>query len=322
MIVWNDSYLMGIESFDHDHRQMFKIAGQIMRMVENRGDNPWVRMFAIREGVTYIASYFQQHVEREEAYMRQIGYPGYEMHKQLHDDFYKRQVERFRGVVESGQCSKEDLDEFIGSCVGWLLEHIVTADMAIVGKGVHSAPKLQVIDRQSIEREINTQLTAILNIEVNAKIVDAAYAGDYFGKSVCQKFVYGREGGAPTTTVISGVENAFLLDVAKMIYGPGVEDEIGLVMSTLEAFGENFWRSLSARLVGQSTDAKVNVLENEFLLSRRLPEEIEKLKPTLSLLFHSDKGKFFVSTNFPLAEYQEEPQTPPASNGTDGTAVP
>ena len=39
--------------------------------------------------------------------------------------------------------SMEEILEFIGTGIGWLLEHITTADMAIVGKGVSTEPKEQ-----------------------------------------------------------------------------------------------------------------------------------------------------------------------------------
>ena len=42
--------------------------------------------------------------------------------------------------MKRGECSKEEIQDFVGSGIGWLLEHIATADMAIIGKGILAAP--------------------------------------------------------------------------------------------------------------------------------------------------------------------------------------
>ena len=108
---------------------------RIQRMRE-RGDEVNMRRFLIREAMTYITSYFDRHAQAEEAYMRRIGYDGYGMHKKLHDDFRSIQMAKYQKFIENGQCNKDDVWDFIGSGIGWLLEHIATADMAIVGKGI------------------------------------------------------------------------------------------------------------------------------------------------------------------------------------------
>ena len=136
MLTWSDNYIMGIDQFDQEHQQLFRLAEQVIQRMRERSDEANMRMFVIREAVTYINSYFDRHAQAEEAYMRRIGYDGYGMHKKLHDDFHSIQMVKYQKIIENGQCNKDDVWDFIGSGIGWLLEHIATADMAIVGKGI------------------------------------------------------------------------------------------------------------------------------------------------------------------------------------------
>lgn len=206
MITWSDNYLMGIEQFDQEHKQIFKLAGQILERMRTWDNEKRVRMFVMREAIIYLNDYFQNHVRAEEAYMREIGYAGYAMHKALHDDFRKRELEKYRRVVDSGECRREDIQDFIGTGIGWLLEHIATADMAIVGKGIlASAPAEGIaLDEAALEREVNLALIATLNIEVHVKIMNLHYAGEAFGQAIHHKIVYDTERGQ--VSVIAGIE--------------------------------------------------------------------------------------------------------------------
>lgn len=291
MIFWSENYKMGIEEFDREHEKIFEIAESLLERVRSRGDEADMRLFIIREGLKYLHSYFERHARKEEAYMRKIGYEGYALHKMQHDDFCHIQMAKYQKIVSSGQCSKEEIWDFIGSGVGWLLEHIATADMAIVGKGVLTVPPVTSIDQAVLEEKLNLLFDATLNLEPNVKIVSTNYGGEPFGRAVYQKFVYERDGRE--ITVISGIEESFMLDVAKTLYGDSVENELDLVLSTVEMFGARFWISLSRELIG--TGSKINIKNNSFLVGSLLSEEIQNLKPTTSILCTSDKGKFFVA---------------------------
>ena len=293
MIAWSDNYLMGIAEFDNEHKKLFQIAEQILNRLRVCGDEEGIRMFILREGLKYLNGYFLEHAAHEEAYMKKIGYEGYSLHKMQHDDFRECQLTRYHKLMESGACSKEDIWDFVGSGIGWLLEHITTADMAIVGKGEFSKPIKADVNAAALEEEINMLFSVTLNIEVRSKIVSSNYNGDSFGKAVCQRIVY--ETGGRKKTVISGIERSFMMKVAKMIYGDTALDEMDLVLSTVETFGAQFWLTFYRQLTGD--DSQIIVRENQFLIGRTLKDEIRKMRPAASLLFTSDMGKFFVATN-------------------------
>ena len=298
MLTWSDNYIMGIDQFDQEHQQLFRLAEQVIQRMRERSDEANMRMFVIREAVTYINSYFDRHAQAEEAYMRRIGYDGYGMHKKLHDDFHSIQMVKYQKIIENGQCNKDDVWDFIGSGIGWLLEHIATADMAIVGKGILVQTDAINVNEAALEQEINVLLTSTLNIEANAKIANTNYAGEYFGKAIHQKIVYQTDAGE--TSIISGIEQSFMLDVAKRLYGSEVKDEVSLILSTFQLFSVHFWQTLGMRFMGSRNG--VAVKESHFIMDNQLAVELEKLNPTTSVLFNSDKGKFYVACDsaYPL----------------------
>lgn len=115
MLRWKDSYLMGIEQFDHEHRQLFSLAESILKRVRERGHEPETRLLIVRESLIYLKNYFERHARQEEEYMRQIQYEGYGLHKQLHDSFHTMLQEKYQIIVDRGRCDREEILEFIGT---------------------------------------------------------------------------------------------------------------------------------------------------------------------------------------------------------------
>ena len=295
-LEWKDHYNMGIEAIDQDHKQLFKIAGRILDTVQDAHDiNERTRLFVVREGVKYLRNYFEEHAVREEAYMRSIGYHDYVMHKRLHDEFQDVQLARFEQIIERGNCTRDEVLDFVGLGIGWLLEHISTADMAIVGKGVLCRPKARELNAQVLEREVNMLFAATLNMDVQAKIINPNYGGEYFGEAVYQKFLYQKN--EKRLTVIAGIEKSFLLSVARMVYGEELVESEALILATLEIFGANFWRTLGERLI--TADQDVEFKENHFLSQKEIQDGFTTRMPAVSVLFDSASGKFFIASNDP-----------------------
>lgn len=293
MLQWNNHFGMGIPAFDQEHRRIFEIAGQILEIVQAPGIDEARRMLALRQGLNRLVSCFSKHAAQEEAYMRETGYGGYGLHKMLHDDFRSTQMAKYRQIVERDVCNKEEVWDFIGSEIGWLLEHIATADMAIVGKDVLNRPAGCGLELAAVEREINRLLAATLHIEANAAVASARYEGEPFGEMICQKIVYRR--AWRKSVVLCGVERALVGRMARYLYGDALGDKPDLVLSTVEVFSARFWITLSRQLTG--LDDNIDVCESRFLLEGALPDELRGPEPAISLLFHSDYGKFFVATD-------------------------
>ena len=298
MIKWSKNYLMGIDKLDEEHKELFRISDQIYNKVMERGDDAKYRLFLMNETLEYMLRYFKRHAKSEEIYMREIGYAGYEFHKMLHDELYNMLLKKKADIVKRNECSKKEISELVGDGIGWLLEHIITEDMAIVGKGISAISSYNSDFEEQLKNVINTNLISFLNVTANVKIINRNYQGEDFGKVICQKMVYNL--GSRQIVVISGIEKTFLIRVAEMIYGTDIEDEMDLVLYSMQTFGANFWRSIGQYFVGNHD--LLSLSSNSFIIARSIPEELDMLKPEKSLLFDSDMGKFFIATNGKMAE--------------------
>lgn len=298
MIKWSKNYLMGIDKLDEEHKELFRISDQIYNKVMERGDDAKYRLFLMNETLEYMLRYFKRHAKSEEIYMREIGYAGYEFHKMLHDELYNMLLKKKADIVKRNECSKKELAELVGDGIGWLLEHIITEDMAIVGKGISAISSYNSDFEEQLKNVINTNLISFLNVSANVKIINRNYQGEDFGKVICQKMVYNL--GSRQIVVISGIEKTFLIRVAEMIYGTDIEDEMDLVLYSMQTFGANFWRSIGQYFVGNHD--LLSLSSNSFIIARSIPEELDMLKPEKSLLFDSDMGKFFIATNGKMSE--------------------
>ena len=298
LIKWSKNYLMGIDKLDEEHKELFRISDQIYNKVMERGDDAKYRLFLMNETLEYMLRYFKRHAKSEEIYMREIGYAGYEFHKMLHDELYNMLLKKNADIVKRNECSKKEIAELVGDGIGWLLEHIITEDMAIVGKGVSAISSYNSDFEEQLKNVINTNLISFLNVTANVKIINRNYQGEDFGKVICQKMVYNL--GSRQIVVISGIEKTFLIRVAEMIYGTDIEDEMDLVLYSMQTFGANFWRSIGQYFVGNHD--LLSLSSNSFIIARSIPEELDMLKPEKSLLFDSDMGKFFIATNGKMAE--------------------
>ena len=298
MIKWSKNYLMGIDKLDEEHKELFRISDQIYNKVMERGDDAKYRLFLMNETLEYMLRYFKRHAKSEEIYMREIGYAGYEFHKMLHDELYNMLLKKKADIVKRNECSKKEISELVGDGIGWLLEHIITEDMAIVGKGISAISSHNSDFEEQLKNVINTNLISFLNVAANVKIINRNYQGEDFGKVICQKMVYNL--GSRQIVVISGIEKTFLIRVAEMIYGTDIEDEMDLVLYSMQTFGANFWRSIGQYFVGNHD--LLSLSSNSFIIARSIPEELDMLKPEKSLLFDSDMGKFFIATNGKMSE--------------------
>ena len=298
LIKWSKNYLMGIDKLDEEHKELFRISDQIYNKVMERGDDAKYRLFLMNETLEYMLRYFKRHAKGEEIYMREIGYAGYEFHKMLHDEFYNMLLKKKADIVKRNECSKKEIAELVGDGIGWLLEHIITEDMAIVGKGISAISSYNSDFEEQLKNVINTNLISFLNVAANVKIINRNYQGEDFGKVICQKMVYNL--GSRQIVVISGIEKTVLIRVAEMIYGIDIEDEMDLVLYSMQTFGANFWRAIGQYFVGNHD--LLSLSSNSFIIARSIPEELDMLKPEKSLLFDSDMGKFFIATNGKMSE--------------------
>ncbi|HPF69710.1 MAG TPA: bacteriohemerythrin [Candidatus Krumholzibacteria bacterium] len=120
--TWSDSYSVGVESIDAQHRHLFEVAARLAEAIEAH------RSQRVMAGIMKdLIAYTRSHFVFEEMMMEQAGYPDLKRHRAQHAQLL-RKVERFRGELEGeGRRVGPEVHRFLQS---WLVHHIIEDDLA------------------------------------------------------------------------------------------------------------------------------------------------------------------------------------------------
>ena len=131
MYRWDDRLRLGVSEIDHQHQELFRIAGKIEGLLhEQAGDLPR-RIRLLGETFRYLESYSREHFAAEEAFQQEIGYAGYPDHKKIHDGFLQA-VDSSKLRLEKAGYSMEETNAFLEWFGSWLYNHIMNEDQKIL----------------------------------------------------------------------------------------------------------------------------------------------------------------------------------------------
>ena len=119
---WNDSYNIGIEVIDNQHRQILDYINILeeVRKTGNRGK--------IKEVLEDLIDYTQSHFTFEENLLEQVHYQYLPSHRGIHDLFVKR-LNDYREKFHQGLSIENDLYRLLSK---WLINHIQHDDQDYV----------------------------------------------------------------------------------------------------------------------------------------------------------------------------------------------
>jgi hemerythrin-like metal-binding protein len=125
-IAWDESLSLGDEQVDAQHHQVFELISSLVSACSGGTDKA-----KVRETLDFMVNYAVQHFNDEEALMLRHNYPGFKVHKQLHEDF-KITVGELAQKYSESSSSKELSDDVVRIVVRWLTSHIMEEDKKIV----------------------------------------------------------------------------------------------------------------------------------------------------------------------------------------------
>ena len=128
MLIWKDSYSIGMDLIDAQHKHLFDIGNQAYNLLKNglKIDKYDDIVLIIED----LSNYTKYHFRCEEEYMKEINYPRYENQKKKHNDFIEKiDSIQLHSIDENQQKYIEDLLDFI---FNWILEHILKEDKLII----------------------------------------------------------------------------------------------------------------------------------------------------------------------------------------------
>lgn len=293
-LEWNKRFNIGVDSIDNAHRKLFSIVSKLIHLSEDENNGRW----ACAEGIKYFKNYTIEHFTDEEAYMRSIGYSGYEIHKRLHDDMrYQTLPALEKDLIESNY-SRESIHHFLGICLGWLAAHILIEDRAITGKisnrwkTDHTGAEMD-----ALESALKITIQEIFHLQTD--IVSEHYSGEDFGTSLMIRLDYCSEDEKKIQIFIILEEHLLLRTVGAILDMP---------LTKMDELVMNAGRELSLRVVKQlgilTCLSSQYQLEGSHILS---PEQFRKtvyLEPfEYSLLYNTGHGFFAFCISQKAAEH-------------------
>lgn len=129
--MWKDSYRIGVEVIDQQHRELFRMVENLFREIEHTAEWEDRRDDCIAV-IGFLKSYVVMHFNYEESYQEQMRYEGIEEHKKAHRAFTETVLDYERRFMESN-FDRDLVRGFAGMLVSWLIYHVADADQRIVG---------------------------------------------------------------------------------------------------------------------------------------------------------------------------------------------
>lgn len=125
LLTFKPEYSVGIESMDHEHRQLIRLINEIYEEMKDRKDPESVEQF-----LGDIHAAIAAHFALEERLMQNAGFGEYDAHKADHEDL----LEQIRALMD---IFDQDNDRGIGllqeRLSGWFSDHFSTFDARLHG---------------------------------------------------------------------------------------------------------------------------------------------------------------------------------------------
>ena len=283
-IEWKDRFNIGVEIIDQAHHGLFSIVQKMMDLyVERHKDK-----FACVEGIKYFKAYALKHFAEEEAYMHQIGYPGYAAHKKIHDRMRYETLPELEPLLYESDFSVEAVQRFIGVCTGWLTGHILVEDRAIVGGGSGELAPIQFDDEMSvIQAVIIAPLQEILGCPI--QFTGQFSVRDMILHEQCYELIYStREGKRLRIILVMGQQ--MLLHAAGLMFGIDFYEKSDIVGFALQEIAQNLIQRAAVSFGRQPDEFQLE--KGCFLEHEEFLEQFKDRSPQYSLLFRVGQESF------------------------------
>lgn len=285
-IEWNDRFKVGVEDIDKAHQKLFSIVGKLLQLSEDIER----QQHACREGIKYLNNYTIQHFAEEEAYMRYIDYSGYAVHKSIHDNMRDKILPSFAKELERECYSEASIRHFLGICIGWLNEHIMIEDHAIVGK---TASKWVHGPSEDVAASLEKAITGVAQklFRIDAQIISEFYSGEDFseGQILCYRLRYMNE-EKKSRQVFLVYEVKLILHILSTMIGKEVKRIDKTVAYTMEILSKQFMERIGTHFALQDG---TKLERMDILAFEQLLRSFEKEFPTYSLLFGTGGKGYF-----------------------------
>ncbi|MEN8207119.1 MAG: hemerythrin family protein [Pseudomonadota bacterium] len=121
LFKWDDSFLIGIEELDHEHKILIDDINRLHKELTMHDEKS-----GIEECLGDIYARMQAHFALEEHVMKEYGYKNFEEHKREHEELLGSYTEcMVQFLNDTGVSSSNHIEACLKD---WVIKHIVTSD--------------------------------------------------------------------------------------------------------------------------------------------------------------------------------------------------
>lgn len=113
-------FLLGIAEIDAEHRMLVDLLNETHALISSGQSEAARQRF-----VETLSTYVDQHFTNEEAFMQQIGFPGIEDHRKIHENF-KASFNELKPLIVT--YDDEAFRKALGDAFAWIVTHIGKTD--------------------------------------------------------------------------------------------------------------------------------------------------------------------------------------------------
>nr|WP_302597221.1 bacteriohemerythrin [uncultured Cellulosilyticum sp.] len=124
MIQWKESYRIGVDIIDEQHKKLFDLAEEAEEMLELPEHSD--KFDEIVEIVNELRDYVKYHFAEEEKILFEIQYSKFFKHKVAHNDFVDYIYKLDMDEIDRHQNDK--ILELLRALNDWLVEHVLVED--------------------------------------------------------------------------------------------------------------------------------------------------------------------------------------------------
>ena len=120
LFAWDDSFNVGIQEVDEQHRVLVSLLNKLhVAILGHHGKQ------TSRDILNQLAEYTRTHFLLEESLMRLTHYPGFDIHKEQHESLIKQVVDLQTKLDQENITITFELLHFLKN---WLMQHINESD--------------------------------------------------------------------------------------------------------------------------------------------------------------------------------------------------
>lgn len=127
-MMWKESYRLGVDNIDEQHKKLFETAGALVREIEGEQ-----RPEVYKQIIDFLQEYVIFHFRDEEAYFSSLGYTDEAKHKKQHHDL-SQEVEKHASLVKASDYAPHFIKKLAGMLTAWLIYHVLNEDLKYLGK--------------------------------------------------------------------------------------------------------------------------------------------------------------------------------------------